>query len=57
MLKYHHTFDNFVEGLELSSHVNFYWSWTNCYDDLRVYIKSEKELGFFKLSNPVDSNA
>ena len=54
MLKYHHTFENFVEGSTLSSHVNFHWSYTNGYNDLRIYIKSEKELGFFKLANPVD---
>lgn len=41
----------------LPEYVNFNWSWTNGYDDLRIYIKSEKELGFFKLANPVDSRS
>ena len=53
MLKYHHTFENFVEGSTLAPHVNFHWSYTNGYNDLRIYIKSEKELGFFKLSYPM----
>lgn len=39
----------------LPEYVNFNWSWSNGYDDLRIYIKSEKELSFFKLANPVDS--
>ena len=35
--------------------VNYNWSWTNGYDDLRIYIKSDKELGFFKLKWPSNS--
>jgi hypothetical protein len=54
MLKYHHKFGSFVEGSELAKHVNFNWSWTNGYEDLRIYVKGDKELGFFKLANPVD---
>jgi len=38
----------------LPEYVNFNWSWSNGYDDLRIYVKNEKILGFFKLSNPVD---
>ena len=34
----------------LPKYVNFNWSWSNGYDDLRIYIKSEKELSFFKMS-------
>jgi hypothetical protein len=30
--------------------VNYAWSWTNGYEDLRIYIRGEKELGFFKLA-------
>jgi hypothetical protein len=29
---------------------NPYWSWTNGYDDLRIYVATEKELGFFQLA-------
>jgi len=35
-------------------HCNPYWSWTNGYDDLRIYVKSAAELGFFQLKYPVD---
>jgi hypothetical protein len=31
---------------------NPYWSWTNGYDDLRIYVKSDKELNFFQLRWP-----
>ena len=55
MLKYHHKFSSFVEDSKLAQHVNFNWSWTNGYEDLRIYVKSDKELTFFKLANPVDS--
>lgn len=41
----------------LPEYVNFNWSWTNGYDDLRIYIKSEKEISFFKLAKPVDSRS
>lgn len=34
--------------------VNPQWSWTNGYDDLRIYVASGKELAFFQLSHPVD---
>lgn len=29
--------------------VNPHWSWTNGYDDLRIYVKSKAELNFFML--------
>lgn len=32
--------------------VNTNWSWTNGYDDLRIYVKSQKELTFFQLTFP-----
>ena len=35
--------------------VNFNWSWTNGYNDLRIYIKGDKELSFFKLKWPRES--
>jgi hypothetical protein len=39
---------------EPSIHCNPHWSWTNGYDDLRIYVKSTAELGFFQLKYPVD---
>ena len=33
----------------LPEYVNFNWSWTNGYEDLRIYVKSGKELSIFKL--------
>lgn len=40
--------------LERSQHCNPHWSWTNNYQDLRIYVASEKELAFFQLAHPVD---
>jgi hypothetical protein len=34
--------------------VNQYWSWTNGYEDLRIYVKSQQELTLFTLKHPVD---
>ena len=34
---------------------NPYWSWTNGYDDLRIYVKSDAELNFFQLKWPNES--
>lgn len=36
--------------------VNYAWSWTNGYDDLRIYVRGEKELSFFKLAHSVDKS-
>jgi hypothetical protein len=33
---------------------NPHWSWTNGYDDLRIYVATEKELAFFQLSHPCE---
>jgi hypothetical protein len=30
------------------------WSWTNGYDDLRIYVATEAELSFFQLKFPLD---
>jgi hypothetical protein len=38
----------------LPDHCNSHWSWTNGYDDLRIYVKSGAELAFFQLKFPVD---
>jgi len=37
---------------ETPGHCNPYWSWTNGYDDLRIYVASDKELNFFQLRWP-----
>lgn len=37
-----------------SEHCNPHWSWTNAYEDLRVYVASDRELAFFQLAHPVD---
>jgi hypothetical protein len=39
---------------EPSSHCNPYWSWSNGYQDLRIYLASQQELAFFQLAHPVD---
>ncbi len=39
---------------EPPDHCNAHWSWTNGYDDLRIYVKSGAELAFFQLRFPVD---
>lgn len=33
---------------------NAHWSWTNGYDDLRIYVASDKELAMFQLKFPLD---
>ena len=39
---------------EMPECVNSYWSWTNGYEDLRIYVKSPQELTLFQLKYPVD---
>jgi len=39
---------------EMPKCVNMYWSWTNGFNDLRIYVKSEKELTLFRLKYPID---
>ena len=34
---------------------NPHWSWTNGYDDLRIYVASDKELAFFQLTHIQDT--
>ena len=36
---------------DLPTSCNPYWSWTNGYNDLRIYVKSDQELSFFQLAN------
>ena len=33
---------------------NPHWSWTNGYDDLRIYLATDKELNFFQLRWPCE---
>jgi hypothetical protein len=37
-----------------SAHCNPHWSWSNSYQDLRIYVATEKELTFFQLAHPID---
>ena len=54
--RYYYTMGiSFLDDTIIPAYVNRNWSWTNGYEDLRIYVKSNKELGFFKLANPVDS--
>jgi hypothetical protein len=39
---------------ELPDCCNQYWSWTNGYDDLRIYVATDKELNFFQLRWPCE---
>jgi hypothetical protein len=34
---------------ELPPHCNPHWSWTNGFDDLRIYVRSDAEITLFKL--------
>jgi hypothetical protein len=54
MLRYHHAFGSYLDNAGLPEHVNFNWSYTNGYDDLLIYVKSNKELTMFKLAHSVD---
>ena len=33
---------------------NANWTWSNGFDDLRIYLKTQQELAFFQLAHPVD---
>jgi hypothetical protein len=35
---------------DLPNDCNPSWSWTNGYDDLRIYVKDDPELAFFQLA-------
>jgi hypothetical protein len=39
---------------ELPDCCNSHWSWTNGYDDLRIYVASDRELNFFLLRWPCE---
>jgi hypothetical protein len=36
---------------KLPDHCNPHWSWTNGYDDLRIYVATDAELAFFQLKH------
>jgi hypothetical protein len=38
----------------LPKECNPQWSWSNGYNNLRIYLATDKELAFFQLSFPVD---
>ena len=39
---------------EVPEECNPHWSWTNGYDDLRIYVATDAELNFFQLKYPCD---
>ena len=41
-------------AVEIPEECNEHWSWTNGYDDLRIYVKSDQELNFFLLRWPCE---
>ena len=54
MLKKRQQFN--VPDSDTPAFVNQTWSWTNGSDNLRLYMKSEKEVSFFKLKWAKDEN-
>ena len=38
----------------IPSYCNELWSWSNLYDDLRIYVATDRELTFFQLTFPID---
>lgn len=40
--------------IKLPPECNPCWTWSNGFDDLRIYLKSGAELAFFQLAHPVD---
>lgn len=47
---------NFRQGTkyDIPPECNPRWSWTNRFEDLRIYFVSDAELAFFQLAHPVD---
>lgn len=43
--------------LDAPDHCNPNWSWTNGYQDLRIYVKSDSELNFFQLKYPCEQRS
>ena len=44
-----------TEQVDTTNICNPHWSWTNGYDDLRIYVAGDAELTFFQLKFQVDS--
>lgn len=42
--------------IDMPEECNKYWSWTNGYDDLRIYVATDAELNFFQLKFPCDQS-
>lgn len=41
-------------GIDIAEICNPEWSWSNGYNDLRIYLASEQQLAFFCLKFPID---
>jgi hypothetical protein len=41
---------------ETPTHCNPHWSWTNGYDDLRIYVATDAEMAFFTLKYAQDKS-
>ena len=51
----HPLFKNPSSTSDIPEACNSKWSWTNGYNDLRIYVASDKELSWFQLSNKMVS--
>ena len=51
-----HTNNRVLKGTptEIPAECSPHWSWTNGYDDLRIYVQGDKELNFFQLRWPCE---
>jgi hypothetical protein len=50
--EYYHNVFNYIRPNaidDMPECVNQFWSWSNGYDDLRIYVRSEAEVTFFRL--------
>lgn len=55
--EYYHNVFHYIKPTpigDIPECVNPFWSWTNGYEDLRIYVKSQQELTLFQLKYPVD---
>jgi hypothetical protein len=51
----HPLFKNLGSTSDIPEVCNPKWSWTNGYNDLRIYVATDKELSWFQLSNKMVS--
>ena len=42
------------QNSQLPEICNANWTWSNGFDDLRIYLKTQQELAFFQIAHPVD---